>query len=132
MQPEALRMRLEILEERLRELDVVETRLKIHIGLMTAIQASDKCECYSVALSIHSAMVPCCSCKGSRCHACCVVTKTLGLGTSSSNIPTLSGRGVCHQRSPPHAPQAAWLSCTCLCCGEGTIMFRGCVPLRNI
>lgn len=42
VQPEALRMRLEMLEERLRALDVVETRLKIHIGLMTAIQASDK------------------------------------------------------------------------------------------
>lgn len=34
-----------MLEERLKELDVLETRLKIHIGLMSAIQANDKCEC---------------------------------------------------------------------------------------
>lgn len=70
-------MRLEMLEERLQALDVVETRLKIHIGLMTAIQASDKCECYSVTLSLHSAVVPCSSFMGSRRHPCCALTKIL-------------------------------------------------------
>lgn len=70
-------MRLEMLDDRLQALDVVETRLKIHIGLMTAIQASDKCECYSVILSLLSAMVPCCSFMGSRSHTCCTLTKIL-------------------------------------------------------
>lgn len=44
--------RLALLEERLREVDLLEARLKIHIKLLSGIQANSKCECGVLGLRV--------------------------------------------------------------------------------